>query len=145
MSATTHRIIPFALLLATSVACHRGPPPRSPPTSTLAGDWTLVELDSQPAPAGAAGRSTTIRFETDSARVTGFAGCNRFAGSYVLAGDSLRFGEAAMTKMACAEGMELERRFTDALAATTRFRITGADLILIGGSGTVARFTRARP
>ena len=50
-----------------------------------------------------------------------------------------------MTKMACAEGMDLERQFTEALAATNHYRVTGTELTLFGVSGTVARFARATP
>ena len=90
MFAKAPRVLPYALVLAVSIGCRRETPPPSPPTATLAGEWTLVELNSQPAPPGAAGRCATLQFQADSARVAGFAGCNRFAAGYTLGGDSLR-------------------------------------------------------
>jgi len=114
--------------------------------SAVAGvDWQLIELNAKTAPAGAGGRRVTLRFDADSARVTGFAGCNRFGGSYTMAGDSLRFGPLATTRMACTEGMQLESDLTAALMATRRYELTSTQLKLFGASGAVARFSRLIP
>ena len=145
MCATAPRILSLVILLAAGVGCHRTIQTPLPPVFALAGDWTLVELDSQAAPTGADGRRATLRFEIDSARVGGFAGCNRLTASYTLAGDSLRFGVAVLTRMACAEGMDLERRVMDVLTATDRYRVTATELTLFGASGSLARFVRATP
>lgn len=129
----------LAMLLATSLGCQRSTP------SALAGDWTLVELGGEPAPPGAGNRAATLRFQADSGRATGFAGCNRLGASYAVSDESLRFGAALLTRMACPEGMDLERKFTDALTATTRYQVTGTELILSGVSGPLARFVRSTP
>src|SRR5690242_17618937 len=81
--------------LATLAACQ---PSRTASSdvafrSSVSGvDWELMELNAKTASTGAGGRRATLRFDADSARVTGFSGCNRFSGSYTLNGDSLRFG-----------------------------------------------------
>jgi heat shock protein HslJ len=106
------------------------------------GEWVLVELYGQPAAMGAGGRPATLRFEGDSARAGGFAGCNRYSGSYTVRGDSLRFAPLAMTKMACAEGMTLEQRLAEALDETRRYEVGATGLTLHGTSGKVARFER---
>jgi heat shock protein HslJ len=108
-------------------------------------DWELVELQGQTAPTGAGGRRATMRFEADTARVGGFAGCNRYGGTYTLDGSSLRFGPLISTKMACNEGMELEVRLTSALQTTRQYELTSTQLRLIGDAGPVARFTRRIP
>jgi putative lipoprotein len=73
--------------------------------------------------------------------VTGSGGCNRFSGSYNVAGDVLTFGEMVSTRMACAEGMESEQRFLNALGMVNKWRITGERLELLDSGGTVlARF-----
>lgn len=114
--------------------------------SAVAGvDWQLIELNAKTAPAGAGGRRVTLRFGADSARVGGFAGCNRFGGSYTIAGDSLRFGPLAMTRMACTGGMQLESDLTAALMATRRYELTSTQLKLFGPTGAVARFSRLIP
>src|SRR5215510_5562882 len=49
-------------------------------------------------------------------RVSGRTGCNTFTGSYTLAGNSIKFGPIAATRMMCAEGvMTEERQFLSAL------------------------------
>lgn len=140
------RSLSLALLLFAATACRRSPAaPSAPPALALAGDWTLADLGAQPAPPGSGGRRATLHFDVDSSRAGGFGGCNQLSAAYTTHGDSLTFGPAAMTRMACADGAELERRLADALAATRRFRVTGAELTLLGAAGPVARFTRSRP
>jgi heat shock protein HslJ len=119
----------------------------SPSTSLSAGigaEWQLHELGGVAAPLGAGGRRASLSF-SDSAHVAGFAGCNRWFGSYTLAGAALRFGQIGMTRMACEDGMSLEQQLARALEATRSYRLNGDDLILIGESGPVARFVRATP
>jgi len=62
-----------------------------------------------------------------------------------MAGDSLRFGPLATTRMACTEGMQLESALTAALMATRRYELTSTQLKLFGASGAVARFSRLIP
>ena len=88
------------------------------------------------------GRLPTLRFDADSARVAGFAGCNRFGGSYTVEGSTFHFGPLAMTRMACAEGMELEQRLARALQRVDRY-VTAEDWIeFYAGPSVVARFSR---
>jgi heat shock protein HslJ len=133
-------ILALGILLVAGIGCHHTTPPAS-----LAGDWTLMELDAQPAPTGAGGRRATLHFDTSTARVGGFAGCNSLIASYTSAGDSLRFGMAALTKMACTDGMDLEGRVMAALTATNRYEVTATELTLVGASGALARLARATP
>lgn len=104
-----------------------------------------MELDGKTATAGADHRHPTLRFEPDSARVGGFAGCNQFGGPYTVSGDSLRFGSLVATMMACSEGMQVESRYLAALAATRRYELSSTQLELFGPSGPVARFSRQIP
>ena len=142
------RITAAALVVGVIVACQA---PRTASSdaefrSGVAGvDWQLIELNAKTAPPGAGGRRVTLRFDADSARVGGFAGCNRFGGSYTIAGDSLRFGPLVMTRMACTDGMQLESHLTEALQATRRYELTSTQLKLFGPSGAVARFSRLIP
>ena len=112
--------------------------------SVSGAEWELIELRGQPAPLGAGGRRATLRFEADSARISGFAGCNRYFSSYTLSDDqpTLRFSAIGMTKMACSQGMDLERQFADALAQVTRYAIENNRLTLLDASSALAVFTR---
>jgi putative lipoprotein len=158
MHVTSPRVPALGLLLVVAaVGCPKpapqpssqpspqASPPTSPQASTLAGAWTLFELNGQLAPTGAGGRRVTLRFEADSKRVSGFAGCNRLTAGTTIVGDSLQITAAATTMMACTEGMELERKFTDALNSTTGFHVSGDQLTLLGASGPVASFSRGAP
>jgi heat shock protein HslJ len=102
--------------------------------------WTLAELGGEPVAIDPRGPAPDLAFADDGERVTGFAGCNRFSGSFSVDGASLHFGPIAATRMACPHGMELEVAFLRALAATTAFRVAVASLALRDGDTDVARF-----
>lgn len=70
--------------------------------------------------------------------VSGTTGCNRYSGSYVLGpADALKFGQIAMTQMACEGPVSVqEQAFTKALGATASAVSTGGTLILKDSSGT---------
>ena len=82
----------------------------------------------------------------DSGRVTGFAGCNRYFGSYT-AGEwgSLTFGPIGVTRMACSDGMQLEQLLVELFRQTVRYDIAGERLILHDGTARVAEFARGAP
>jgi heat shock protein HslJ len=108
-------------------------------------DWELTSIDGRPAPLGAGQRRVTLRLDAAATRGGGFAGCNRYSAPYRLNGDSLSFGPAISTKMACSDGMELERRYLVAMPVITTFRRTDSTLTLSGPSGPLAQFTLAAP
>lgn len=130
-------------------ACARSPQMTSKASEfrhSIAGtDWTLTELGGQTAPAGTGGQHPSLRFNADSALVSGFGGCNRFAGGYTVEGQNLHFAPLAMTKMACTEGMDLEQHFADALGHTNRYELTSAGMTFFNGNTPVARFVRKSP
>jgi heat shock protein HslJ len=103
-------------------------------------EWELHELDGAVAPLGAGDRRATIRFEADTARVAGFAGCNRYFGTYMLDSGALRFSRVGMTKMACSQGMALEQQLAAALEATRRYQVADRELTLFDDVRPVARF-----
>jgi heat shock protein HslJ len=113
--------------------------------AAAAGEWELRELAGQLAPTGVGGRRATLRFEPDTARVAGFAGCNRYFGAYTIDGTKLQFGPIGMTRMACSEGMGLEQQLAAALEATRTYTLNGNELTLVGTNGPVARFERRPP
>lgn len=135
-------------LIVAAIACRQPPTPAGPAVfraATAGAEWELTELAGQPAPRGAGGRPATLRFETDTARVAGFAGCNRYFGTYTVDGTALRFGPIGMTKMACAEGMALEQQLAEALGAARSYELSANRLTLMGSNGPVARFERRAP
>jgi putative lipoprotein len=97
--------------------------------------WKLIHFDGARAPLGAGEREVHVVFRSEDNGIHGFSGCNRFTGTFRQDGDRLEFGSIAATQMACAEAMELERRFLDELSSARFFRISGDSLTLFGVEG----------
>lgn len=107
-------------------------------------DWALVALGDPPAPIGATAHPPTLRLDSKESRASGFAGCNRFSGSFELAGARVAFGPLLSTKMACERGMDVEARYLDALGKVDAWSVEGDELVL-GGGGAALRFGAAQP
>jgi heat shock protein HslJ len=120
------------------------PGPEQPPAASTASpedrEWILVRLGEVAAPLGGGGRPATLRFDRTTDRAAGFAGCNRYSAGYTLAGDSLTFGPAISTKMACADGDELERGYLAMLPAIRSYALSDSTLTLNGSGGPLAHF-----
>ena len=90
--------------------------------------WANADGKTRPVPSGSAdaagssasGAPITLNFSTQGGqrKANGFSGCNRFTGTYDLAGGKLSFGPLASTRMACAPGpgSALEQPFLQGLA-----------------------------
>jgi heat shock protein HslJ len=128
------------LLLAACTSPQKQPIQAQSTTTITDRDWVLVALGEQSLPAGRGSQPATLRLEPSTSRAVGFAGCNRFSASYTLAGDSLRFGPAVATKMACVDGDKLESGFLAALPMVATYEATDSALMLKGPSEPVARF-----
>jgi heat shock protein HslJ len=104
--------------------------------------WRVVDLPGFDAAAlGAARQELTLRFA--DGRVAGFAGCNRFSGSYRLDGERLSLGSMAVTRMACPEpAMTLERAFLAAFTGDLRVALHGDRLDLVAAGGRRALTAR---
>jgi putative lipoprotein len=139
------------MIVAVILGCGRGNPapaggggtPPAPAAVSGGGslggrEWSLTSLSGATAEPGNGGKAATLTFSEADNKVSGFAGCNRLAGTYQAKGDSLRVGPLALTRMACPSGMELETKFGAALDATRSYRITGNRLDLLGDTGVVA-------
>ena len=135
----------LAALAVGALACSRHDPPdvtaTADSTRLVSTEWQLVDLLQQPAPLGAGNKPVTLRLTSADARVSGFGGCNRYAGSYAVRGDSLRFGPVLMTRMACTQGNDLEVRYAAAIERVRRFRLADQHLELLAGDSVIARYT----
>lgn len=100
--------------------------------------WRLVQLGDEPV---APGGDAQLQFDRNSGRVSGSGGCNRVTGSFTRAGVSLKLGQMAATRMACADPVRgaNEAQFLAALQNTTSYRLAPGRLALLDASGrTVA-------
>lgn len=126
----------LTMLIFTLTACAAG-------SNDLAGtQWRLTELNGR-APLAAA-EPITLGFES-AGQAGGNSGCNRYGGSYRVAGSNLTFGALASTKRACTDPglMAQEDGFYQALGAVTTYEVSNSRLALKDRAGMVVlRFER---
>jgi heat shock protein HslJ len=98
-----------------------------------ANEWTLVEIDGQPLPAGV--DAPLIHFANDMLR--GFAGCNRFTAPVKEAKPGeIDIGAAAAEKKACPPPpMELEQKFLAQLDKVSGYTYVAGQLALTWQDG----------
>ncbi|MFO7912032.1 MAG: META domain-containing protein [Desulfotignum sp.] len=99
--------------------------------------WNLVQLGDTSMSESTTPRQAYLVFDADTLHVAGSGGCNRVSGRFEIDGELLRFGPMASTRMACPDGMGLERQFLKALAQVERYRICGRLLDFLNDMGTV--------
>lgn len=124
---------PLHLLLVS--ARHSEKPPVSTPLNGTY--WKLISLNGAPVKVFEKQREANLLFTANGQRVSGNGGCNKFAGSYLLDGDKLVFGQMAASMRACLDGMEQEKHYFDALAQVGSHRIRGERLELLDADGKV--------
>jgi putative lipoprotein len=111
-------------------------------TPTLAGgEWVAEDIGGR----GVLDRAKTHLAFTADGGVSGSGGCNRIAGSYTLAGETIAFGQMISTMMACAPAVgEQEQRFMRVLGQAKRWRITpeGWLLLMDPAGAPLARLAR---
>ena len=100
-------------------------------------EWTLVMLDGE---AIDTSEPPTMKFERGKLSI--FGGVNRLSGSYALIGNqSVTLGQLSSTRIAGEpEKMELEQRFSKALASVDSFHVKDNQLDLLSGGKVVAVF-----
>ncbi|MGJ7526907.1 META domain-containing protein [Variovorax sp. GB1P17] len=99
--------------------------------------WRLAQLGDEPI-----GQSEAqLQFDRSSGRVSGSGGCNRVSGSFTRSGITLKIGQLASTRMACADPTRgaNEAQFLSALQSTASYRLAPGRLALLDAGGrTVA-------
>lgn len=78
-----------------------------------------------------------LLIDADSARASGFSGCNNFTGGYTTAPEgALQFSQMASTRKYCEDRMEMEAQFLAAILAVRSYTITESGLSLSDADGT---------
>ncbi|NMG65409.1 META domain-containing protein [Azoarcus indigens] len=90
--------------------------------------WKLTRLGDTPVQEGLTQEPHVVFDPTG--RVIGATGCNRLVARYITEGRSLRIESGFTTRMACAQGMEVEKSMMAALAAARSWRVAGGMLDL---------------
>ncbi len=126
MRLTRHSISACVLTLAMASA------PAA--AQQLAGsEWRPTKIGDIKVPAGS---EMFVRFGGEG-KLEGHSGCNRFFGTFKLAGDGIEIGPLGVTRMACSEPavMEREVRFLEALQNARQFMRDRIDLSLTDNTG----------
>jgi len=142
-------------LLATSIACllmsgcpneHKpaqagtaAAPATGPSLNLVGSEWLLEDLGGS----GVIDRVQATLSFPEAGKAAGRGSCNRFFGSVVISGNTIKFSGLGSTKMACPEAlMKQEDKYLSALQAAERFESSdGSLLIYYAGSDKPLRFT----
>jgi heat shock protein HslJ len=147
-------LLPGAILLAALTSAGCATAPRSEHVATASAvplvntNWRLTNLGDRVIENPVGGNPVALQLQPTNMRLTGFAGCNRMFGGYLLNADQLKFDRVGATRMACVDEsrMKLEQEYFQMLSAVARWKITGSSLELIDASGsTLASFAAAAP
>lgn len=107
--------------------------------------WKLTELDGATVSAHDRQREPSLVLDPEGRRAGGSGGCNQFMGSYTLDGERISFGQLAMTRMACAQGMETEAAFASALSQVKSWQVQGKRLQFYDANGRLLAEFVAQP
>lgn len=107
-------------------------------------EWILVAISGDTSWSHLPDRIPFIHFDSDKNRVSGFAGCNRFSGSYMQNGDSIHFLPLASTRMYCQESQPTESALMEALLRADKIVISKNQLRLFGGSAELLLFEKKK-
>lgn len=82
-------------------------------------------------------QARSVRFQADG-KLTGFAGCNNFFGSFVATDKTMQIGALGATRKACPQSiMQLETSFLQALESANAYHIDANVLTLADGKRTI--------
>lgn len=104
--------------------------------------WKLIQLSgAQVAESPEVDKMKFMLLQKQGNTVSGFSGCNTFAGKYELIGnEGLKFSQMTSTLTACND-MEIEKQFQSILAIVDGYDIKGDTLLLFQAqTAPIARF-----
>src|SRR5262245_12853269 len=129
-------LLAFGVLLSLGCSAQRATEKSQVNPTTLENvQWTLLQLDGEAVKSSSRG-VPTLKLSSKDRRLSGFAGCNRMIGGYEPDAGAPKSTDMVTTRMACID-VTPEEPLLRALAATTRWNVTGNTLELIDASGTV--------
>ncbi len=100
-------------------------------------EWQLASLAGEKAGKGADGRLVSIRFDQESNKISGYAGCNNYFSLFSVEGDALSIGAIGMTRRYCSKQADLETQFTQTLSNAKFYQISEGKLLLLNAEKQV--------
>jgi putative lipoprotein len=137
-ASNMQRAVPAARAVPSPQAARAAGQKRPVPDAALANTyWRLLEIDGEQFDVGENWREPHMVLNDRQQKVKGFAGCNRFMGSYKLNGEQIRFGQVAVTNMMCFRNMDVEKGFLEGLNGADSYLIKGDTLEVKDAEGKV--------
>ena len=90
--------------------------------------WQLSAINGTTVVTSEEQRSPYLQFISDNNVTKGYSGCNQFSGNWTLTNGRIDLGPMAMTMMACADSMETETAFMQALDSMDKHEIQTDEL-----------------
>ncbi|MDH5412580.1 MAG: DUF4377 domain-containing protein [Flavobacteriaceae bacterium] len=94
-------------------------------TKSLHGNWKVSKMMGIDSLA----KSPTLIIDTESKKISGNAGCNKYGASYTIDGNIINFETPFATKMYCTN-MKIEDAFFDCLSKTVYYKLDNKNLQL---------------
>lgn len=124
----------FLLLVLSSLSC------KTQQVSISNIEWKLVKLESKDV--SALNPPLTLLLDETQKKISGFAGCNRFFGSYQGENTALSFSGMGSTKMFCQDTQATEDAYFKALGTVQSYKIEGNKLLLLAGEHVILEFIK---
>jgi len=107
-------------------------------TSLSGSSWEVVAVNNQSGGVQSVviDSEPTLTFDEESSGVTGSTGCNDFSGNYSTDGDSIEFGDLAITQMFCEDTADQEVWMMAALADAATYTVDSQTLELVDETGS---------
>ncbi len=107
--------------------------------STFTGSYILTHIENTEA----VSKKLTIMFDEKSNKVTGFAGCNSFFGTYTVQNSDITFNNISTSKKFCRKDIiDAERQFLNALNRVNTFTVKDDVLSLLENDTTLLKGTK---
>jgi heat shock protein HslJ len=135
----------FALLFVSSLlftACKTAPISDFNTVKQLIESNTWLLQDENGTVVSYNNQEVSMNFDkTNGLQAVGFAGCNRYFATVTLLPESIKFGQAGSTMMACPE-MEGEQAFLDLLSQVNSYEVSNNELKLFQNKILLMRFKK---
>ncbi len=144
----TPSLLVSAFALAFISGCSTQSAPAETPVNETASnlyihEWRLITLRGKKAAKGESGHQLSLMFDNEFNKVSGYAGCNRFFGTFTLEQNAIQVSSLGMTRKFCAKKSELEASYTGALQQASHYMIEENKLLLSDSQNNViAVFTK---
>lgn len=130
--STALLLLVSVIMLASCCACRKK---SKNPLMLDSVSWALIELNSK-AVDRQAEEKFVLRFDGVDKKISGFADCNRFFGTYnLIPSNRIKFDKMGSTRMMC-ENMDVESDFLKSLADVDSYTID-KDVLLLQEKGEV--------